>query len=308
MSYSQNDPTISSFIVEWYDANAGQVKEFTFQYYSDGQIEMNDRKTGSKFVRKCPYVVDPNDLYIGSTITVLNRQLNIVDYGDTRTRETCEIIRGRTFGVVTPQGYNQLGEILIAVSEAGLIVSQLKMLKLNAGEVADFRRICGSNCGGEEFQNISSWSERDDAIVAMELVDNSDNICAETWKSEVKRINNHYGKQMAYAADAATAQEEAAFIFNHDKDSRPSPSVYDYCTLAVIRPEAVQRGCSGKIIDDILQKGYEICGVEMYVLTSQTADDFFKPYKNILINYQDMINNMTSGRCIALCLRPRQGR
>jgi nucleoside-diphosphate kinase len=293
--YSQNDSDISSFIVEWYDSNANTVKTFKFKYYSDGNVEMNNTKDGSKFLAKGPYpALKPEQLYIGSVITIWSRQLNIVDYGDERTRTIYENQRGRTLGVVTPTGYNQLGEVLIAAHKAGLTVSQLKMIKLHAGEVADFERICQRDC--------EKWSE--DVIVAMELVDNSPNSCSETWASEVEKINSKYGNQLAYAADQGTALAEANFMFNSDKDARPSPAEYDNCTLAVVRPEAVQRGCAGQILDTILSEDLEICGVEMYQLTSQQADDFFKPYRNVLNSeYQRMIDNMTSGPCIALCVR-----
>jgi len=275
-------------MVEWFDQNADLVREFYLKWFTDGNIEMTSTKDNSKFLKKIGYKdLSKDQLYIGGSVTIFSRQLHIVDYGDERTRKVFEVNRGRTFGVVTPAGYNQMGEVMIAARDAGMVISQLKMIRLSRDEVSQF----------------SGWSRdwTQDVVLAMELVDDSANNCATTWASAVDKLNSKYGKEIAYAARPGSALDEARAIFG--QEGRASTAVYDNCSLVVIRPQAVKDGKAGAIIDAILEKGWEISAVEMYNLSKSTAADFFSVYKGVVINYETMIQNMTSGACIALQIR-----
>jgi len=69
------------------------------------------------------------DLYLGSIITVHSRQLKLVDYGDTFTKDKFEAIAGRTFAMVKPDCYIQTGKIIDAIYRNGFTISKLKMSK-----------------------------------------------------------------------------------------------------------------------------------------------------------------------------------
>lgn len=78
---------------------------------------------------------------------------------------------------------------------------------------------------------------------------------------------------------------------------------FSNCTCCVIKPHAVANGDAGKIIDIILEEGFEISALEMFTLDKPTAEEFFEVYKGVLPEFVAMIEHMTTGPCIALEVR-----
>lgn len=67
------------------------------------------------------------DLYIGGIITINARQLKIVEYGDVATRKRFEVDRQRTFAMIKPDAYINIGKIIDAIYLNGFKISKLKM-------------------------------------------------------------------------------------------------------------------------------------------------------------------------------------
>ena len=70
-------------------------------------------------------------MHIGSIITVYSRLLKIVDYGDVATRRKFESTRQRTFGMIKPDAYTNIGKIIDAVYQQGYKISRLKMSRFS---------------------------------------------------------------------------------------------------------------------------------------------------------------------------------
>jgi nucleoside-diphosphate kinase len=82
------------------------------------------------------------------------------------------------------------------------------------------------------------------------------------------------------------------------------PTAYfSNCACCVIKPHAVASGDAGKIIDIILEEGFEISAMEMFTLDKPTAEEFFEVYKGVLPEFVAMIDHMTTGPCIVLEVR-----
>ena len=71
------------------------------------------------------------DFHIGSIITVYARQLKIVDYADVATRKKFETQRQRTFAMIKPDAYTNMGKIIDAIYSSGFKISKLKMSRFN---------------------------------------------------------------------------------------------------------------------------------------------------------------------------------
>ena len=72
-------------------------------------------------------------------------------------------------------------------------------------------------------------------------------------------------------------------------------------TLAIIKPDAVQKGYTGEIISMIIKAGFKIKAMKMTQLSKSSAEGFYeihreKPFFNDLVSY------MTSGPCIPIAL------
>jgi nucleoside-diphosphate kinase len=72
-------------------------------------------------------------------------------------------------------------------------------------------------------------------------------------------------------------------------------------TLAILKPDCLDRNITGKAIDFILANGFRILSMKMLQLTRAEAEEFYavhkgKPFYNGLIRY------MCSGPCIPMVL------
>ncbi len=72
-------------------------------------------------------------------------------------------------------------------------------------------------------------------------------------------------------------------------------------TLAIIKPDAVNAGYTGKILDKIIQEDFRILGMKQIKMSLQRAQGFYavhtgKPF------FEELTKFMSSGPCIVLTL------
>jgi len=73
-------------------------------------------------------------------------------------------------------------------------------------------------------------------------------------------------------------------------------------TLAILKPDCVSRGLTGKAIDFIESKGFEIVRMKKVALSRQQAEEFYRVHQDKNF-FPELIKFMTSGPCIPLTLR-----
>jgi nucleoside-diphosphate kinase len=71
----------------------------------------------------------------------------------------------------------------------------------------------------------------------------------------------------------------------------------------LIKPHAVANGDAGKIINAILEEGFEISAMEMFTLDKPSAEEFFEVYRGVVPEFVAMIEHITSGPVIVLEVR-----
>lgn len=62
-------------------------------------------------------------------------------------------------------------------------------------------------------------------------------------------------------------------------------------------------GNGGKIINAIMDAGFEISAMQMYTMEKANAEEFYEVYKGVVQEYNSMVNELTSGASIALEIR-----
>lgn len=72
-------------------------------------------------------------------------------------------------------------------------------------------------------------------------------------------------------------------------------------TLGIIKPDAVRKNISGKIINMIEEKGLSIAGIKKVALTVAEAEMFYAVHRNKPF-YKDLTAFMSSGPAIAMVL------
>ena len=73
-------------------------------------------------------------------------------------------------------------------------------------------------------------------------------------------------------------------------------------TFAIIKPDAVGRNISGKIMSKIEENGFTIVAMKKLWLTKKEAEGFYAVHKGKGF-FEDLTNYMSSGPCVALVLQ-----
>ncbi len=77
-------------------------------------------------------------------------------------------------------------------------------------------------------------------------------------------------------------------------------------TLALIKPDAVERGLQGEIIGRILKKGFRILAMKQLLLTRHQAEAFYREHEARPF-FSPLCEYMTSGPIIAFALEKENG-
>jgi nucleoside-diphosphate kinase len=76
----------------------------------------------------------------------------------------------------------------------------------------------------------------------------------------------------------------------------------DNKTLAIIKPDAVAAGHTGKIIDRIIASGFRIRGLKQIHQTRQQAEGFYEVHRGKPF-YDSLTEFMASGPCVVMVLQ-----
>jgi nucleoside-diphosphate kinase len=87
--------------------------------------------------------ISEDKLFIGSIVTIFSRQLKLVDYGDTFTRNHFAANKESTFGLIKPDVYVHTGKIIDFIYQNGFTISKLKIGKFGPSTTQRFLQIGG---------------------------------------------------------------------------------------------------------------------------------------------------------------------
>lgn len=305
-----------AFTVDWFDHSAGLVRKYQLLYYpKDAQIEMFDIKNRRTFLKKCEYPsISLSDLYIGATISIYSRQLKVVEYADDFTLNKLAPKQEKTLGIVKPDAYAHLGKIVDAIVSAGMQVSEARMTKLTGDQVEEFyEELRGSQTFGKMVSFMAS-----DAITCLEIVGENS---VERWKTLMGPADSNEARQQAPqslraafgsdsvqnavhgSADGASAQRELDFFFGPESKRFAQTAVLDNCTLCIVKPHAWAQGLGGKIVDDILARGFEISALQLFREGRANIEEFLEVYKEVAPEYNDMVSQLLEGGLLAMEVR-----
>ena len=93
---------------------------------------------------------------------------------------------------------------------------------------------------------------------------------------------------------------EIEFMFG---DKTSTTALLNNCSCLMIKPHAVQSGNAGKIIDTVLEEGFEISALEQFNLSKPAAEEFFEVYKGVLPEFTPMVESILTGPVIAMEIR-----
>ena len=300
-----------AFLVEWYDQHAALIRKYQLLYYTvDGTCEMIDLKNKRLFLKrsKCPNI-QLSDLFIGSVVSVLGRQLTIASYGDEFTKTKLQSKMEKTVGIIKPDCVNKLEQVLKRVHSEGFSICNLRMVTLSYKEVIKFLRdteavyderhvaymsespLVVFELMGERA--VSNWLRvlgPDDATLARK--NGPDSLRARFGKDDVK--NGFHG-----SVSVEIAEREASHFFGSNKMGAHT-ALFQNSTLGIVKPHAVKDGFLGDIIGDIVSSGLRISALRMFNVEKANAEEFYEVYKGVVREYPQMVEQLSSGPCIAM--------
>jgi len=72
-------------------------------------------------------------------------------------------------------------------------------------------------------------------------------------------------------------------------------------TLVIVKPDAFEKGATGKIIDRFLQEGLELKALKMFRFTKEQAEKFYHVHRERPF-FGELVEFMTSGPVVAMVL------
>ena len=96
---------------------------------------------------------------------------------------------------------------------------------------------------------------------------------------------------------------EIDYIFGEGPCANSSTAILNNCSCLIVKPHAVQAGNTGKIIDIVLEEGFEISALEQFSLNKPTAEEFFEVYKGVLPEFTPMVEHIVTGPVVVMEIR-----
>ncbi|XP_041439676.1 nucleoside diphosphate kinase 7 isoform X2 [Xenopus laevis] len=277
---------------------------------------MFDIKNHRVFLRRTKYdEIHKEDLFVDNKINVFSRHLHLIDYADHYTSRKIGGKKEKTLALIKPDAVTKMGSIIEAVLDSGFVISKAKMVLLSRTEAIDFYNEHHSK---SFFSDLISFMTSG-PIFAMEVVGdeavsswrkllgptNSSIARSELPQSIRARFGTDGTKNAAHGSDSiSSAARELEFFFPSSGGRSPKNTAkFTDCTCCVIKPHAVSEGLTGKILNAILDAGFEISAMRMFSIEKANAEEFYEIYKGVVAEFSDMIVELCSGPCIALEIR-----
>jgi nucleoside-diphosphate kinase len=237
------------------------------RHTGSNEVEMIDLKTNKKFLKRCPYPsLLLKDLYVGGTVTIFSRQLQVVAFSDPFTQRTLGARQIKCLAVVSASALQYTGLAITEAQKEGINVEAIRMVHLNgrdADEVA---------AGRPDLINAFR-----DTVVVMQLVGSD---TPNVWSKVISRLPG--GNEAFFGSiNASDGDREVKLMFGPNARGSET-ATYDNCTLCVIKPHIVRDGKAGEVITAINEAGFQISAIKSFTLNLVEAEEFLEIYKGVL--------------------------
>ena len=286
----EDEEQIYTFIVEWYDSVADLNKKYRLTYWlKDNSLSMYDITKNKLFLKRITNkdITFPNDLYIGKTIIIYSRQLKIIDYADTFTKNK----------------FNSISK-LYNISFVGFKSFTYFLNKIPFNDKSKpfhFKTIKSVKITGNDKiqQSLGSQNDENEVLIFCQFIgcQNIENTFNECKNDENNNFNGKIfdeinDKELIFEM-TTKCESSAEFMFDKEKDEN--------CTLCLIKPESLS--FTGSILNDILNEGFLISAITTRKLEIKEAKKFYEIYDGVVKEYNYLIEQLLSGSIIALQIK-----
>uniref|UniRef100_A0A7S0SZ01 DM10 domain-containing protein n=1 Tax=Chromulina nebulosa TaxID=96789 RepID=A0A7S0SZ01_9STRA len=275
------------FIVEWYDPLPQLKKTYLLKYYVDSHmVEMVDVRNKKLFLKKSPLTNDisSSEFFVGGKVLLYSRELDIVDYGDLKTRDKLQYQSKSISLLLTYNVYNDWGNIIHEIERNHTIV-KYKSIILNNSQSSDISTQLKLNHYIQDVlvQNVSLY-------LSININTNAN--------SNINDILSEYVSDIVISNN----QTEYNLINELAKSSQPT-ALFDSSTCVIIKPHIVKSKQAGLIIDYIIKQGYEISCINSLFFDKIQSEEFLEVYKGVIPDFSDHVIQLSNGLSVALEVR-----
>jgi len=201
-----------------------------------------------------------------------------------------------------------------AVVASGLTVGECRMMKLTPDQVEEFYEGLRGNQNFSKMVNFMA----SDAITCLSIVGDQsvtrwNELCGAEDPNEARSTSPQslravFGSDLIQncvhaSTDATSAERELEFFFGPSSKRFAQTAVLDNCTLGIVKPHAMSQGLVGKIVDDVLARGFEISALQLFREDRANIEEFLEVYKEVVPEYNDMVAQLLEGACLVMEIR-----
>ncbi len=220
--------------------------------------------------------VQPTDLFLGATVNVFSRKLQIVAYTDLGTKKFMEGQTSRAVGVMGLPSAASLGAVLDALMGSCRITAAKTVRAADVG-LGEADAPSGLALCVEAVTHSTDapaiLAELLDALAADGLVGAYAPVERDAELVEMLKL------RLAPPADALQAASAALFA----GDVHNSATGGAGRTLCIVKPHVLKQGkLLGALVADMAAAGFAVACAEVFVLDTAGATEFFEVYKGVL--------------------------
>lgn len=287
---AKNDETLL-FVVEYFDPLPQLKRQYLYKYFvADHAAEMVDVKSKKLFLKKspCPPEMLKEELVIGGKILFYSRELDIVDYGDGKTRDRLQHQMQPTMIVLPPDCYKSWGKIVDAFTSK-LTLLKAKTVILNSSSSNALMQILD--------ENSRQASKLQGGVCLTIQVGGPDgfSIASSTAESLMAKHGEFF-----YTRNGMASSSAHDLLFDPQQQDT---STLDNCTCCIVKPHSMKRKQLGEILDIIISQGYEVSALKSMFFEKIQAEEFLEVYKGVVPEFQDQVVQLCSGMCVAMEIR-----
>lgn len=305
------------FFAEWKDPASQDIRQFKLLYFTtDDTLEMWDMKNQRLFLRRIKSGgITLSDIYSGAIVKIFSRSMLITGYADQITETYMNTVAQKTLGILKPNSMDKKSTILKLISSNDFRIVNLRMANIDETQGS----VLYEEFMDEEFYRklIKSLTEGPSLIFELlgknavsrwlELIGPDDPNDAKISASEsiraqfgIDRIND-----VMYTSRSPLALTKDLELFFPKRNPKACElnlalSMVN-STCCVIKPHIIKDGKMTDIICMIEEElGFKITAMRMCYLSIDEAEDFYEVYKTVLEHYRGMVDELSSGPCLAM--------
>lgn len=277
-------PDVLAFNVQWYDTQAELVRFYRLNCYSDKTLDIINEATKATFLKRIHYPnVSFDDLYLGATINVYKRNLQITAYYDEGTAKFMSKVRGRAFALITPRGNAAYGPIVGALMER-FTVPAMKTVVISEMEA-------------------SSLGLPPGLTLAVEVIFKGGDAAAIEEMSGL--CNTLTSIEACYVSGPETLSADAEHFFAKANSAAATGDLEG--TLALVKPHVIASGRCGKMLTAIAELGFDLAALELSFLDIHLVTQLLEVYKGVLPEFTETLDHLTTGPVVALQIKHHSG-